>query len=86
MNMMSLQETFKSAIDNNSEYVAVKVSMQGFKGCEIIINPKENFKEKLVYYTNAYNDNLTLKTFNGIKIVDATHGSMIDIDKHFKER
>lgn len=86
MNMSSLQQVFETAIKNNSEYVAVKVSMSGFEGCEIIINPTNNFQAKLEYYKNAYNDNLTLKTFNGIKIIDATYGSMIDIDNYFKER
>lgn len=86
INMEALQYIFEKAIKDNSEYVAIKVSMQGFDGCEIIINPRENFKAKLNYYKNAYNDDLTLKTFNGIKIIDATYGSMSNIEKYFKER
>jgi hypothetical protein len=36
---------------------------------EIIINPSENFSEKLAYYEGAYNEDLTLKNNPSIKIV-----------------
>ncbi|GLO66237.1 hypothetical protein [Oceanobacillus kimchii] len=36
---------------------------------EIIINPKENFESKLEYYSNAYNEDLTLKSNSNIRIV-----------------
>lgn len=85
MNMLSLQYVFEKAIRDNSEYVAVKVMMTGFEGCEIIINPTENFNAKLEYYKKAYNEDLTLKTFNGIKIVNVAYGSLSDIEKALKE-
>lgn len=37
---------------------------------EIIINPKENFESKLHYYSQAYNEDLTLKNNENIKIID----------------
>lgn len=37
---------------------------------EIIINPKTNFDSKLHYYSQAYNENLTLKSNTNIKIID----------------
>lgn len=36
---------------------------------EIIINPKENFAEKLEYYKKTYDDNLVMKNNQNIKIV-----------------
>lgn len=36
---------------------------------ELIINPKSNFDAKLHYYSEAYNEDLTLKNNGNIKIV-----------------
>lgn len=85
LNMNSLQDTFLNAIKNNLQYIGIKVSMQGFDGCEIIINPNENFQTKLDYYKRAYNNDLTLKTFNGIKIINIACGSISDIENSFRE-
>lgn len=48
--------------------------MEGFPKAEIIINENANFDSKFAYYKKAYNENLTLKSFNGIKIVGFTYG------------
>ena len=48
--------------------------MDGFTKPEIIINESENFDSKLAYYKKAYNEDLTLKAFNGIKIIGFTFG------------
>jgi hypothetical protein len=52
--------------------------MEGFEKPEVIINPKQNFDTKLTYYIKAYNNDLTLKSFNGIKIVDFAIGDDFD--------
>ena len=52
--------------------------MQGFLKPEIIINENENFDSKFAYYKKAYNEGLTLKTFNGIKIVGFTYGNSFE--------
>ena len=52
--------------------------MEGFPNPEVIINSKGNFDKKLEYYQNAYNDDLTLKSFNGIKIIGFTYGDDFD--------
>lgn len=49
--------------------------MAGFKNPEIIINENANFDKKFDYYKKAYNENLTLKTFKGIKIVGFSYGN-----------
>lgn len=69
---------FNGAKENNAKYVAVKIEMQGFEKPEIIINKKENFDTKLEYYKKAYNDDLTLKTFNGIKIIGFTFANCFE--------
>ena len=52
--------------------------MEGFPKSEIIINDNENFDKKLSYYKNSYNQDLTLKTFSGIKIVGFTYGDSFE--------
>jgi hypothetical protein len=74
----NLEKCFQEAINQERKYVAVKIEMQGFEKPEIIINRRENFQTKLAYYKKAYNENLTLKTFNGIKIVGFTYGDYFD--------
>ncbi len=69
MSMENLEECFKTAIENNSKYIAVKIETRGSEGAEIIINPRCNFEAKLEYYKKAYTDDLVLKTYDGIKIV-----------------
>ena len=82
MNIKNLEKCFYQASMQGSKYVGVKIEMQGFPKAEIIINENENFDSKFAYYKKAYNEDLTLKTFNGIKIVGFTYGdSFADIEK-----
>lgn len=69
MSMENLEECFKTAIENNSKYIAVKIETRGSEGAEIIINPRCNFESKLEYYKKAYTDDLVLKTYDGIRII-----------------
>lgn len=70
-----LEELFNEAKENNAKYIGVKIKMQGFIEPEVIINPYENFIDKLNYYLKAYNEDLTLKSFNGIKIIDCAYAN-----------
>ena len=78
MTIEKLEECFNNAIKINANYIGVKIQMQGFSEPEIIINKRENFKAKLEYYKRAYNKDLTLKAFNGIKIIDFDFGDNFD--------
>ena len=74
LKLNNLEICFISAMSIGAKYVGVKIWMQGFDDCEVIINPNANFKKKLEYYKTAYNEDLTLKAFNDIKIVGFTYG------------
>ena len=74
LTMTDLESTFNQAIGLGVNYIGVRIQMQGFDEPEVIINPKENFGIKLEYYKKAYNEDLTLKTFNGIKIIGFEYG------------
>ena len=82
MKFENLEKCFYEASRQDKKYVGVKIQMQGFPKAEIIINENENFDSKLDYYKKAYNEDLTLKTFNGIRIVGFTYGdSFKDIEE-----
>jgi hypothetical protein len=66
-----LIEIFADAMAANNDYIAVAVESVGNEENEVIINPSCNFESKLDYYRDAYDENLVLKTFNGIRIVGA---------------
>lgn len=74
LTMTNLENCFAEAKREEWAYIGVKIQMQGFEQPEVIINPFNNFDAKLDYYKKAYNDDLTLKTFNGIKIIGFTFG------------
>ena len=82
MNIENLEKCFYEASKQDKKYVGVKIQMKGFTKPEIIINENENFDSKFAYYKKAYNEDLTLKTFNGIRIAGFTYGdSFKDIEK-----
>lgn len=67
--LKDLEELFEDAKKDNATFIAIIVKMEGFQSPEIIVNTNVNFDKKLEYYKNSYNDDLTLKAFNGIKIL-----------------
>lgn len=78
MEFNNLQNCFTNAILQDKKYVGVKIEMEGFPKAEIIINDKENFESKFAYYKKAYDENLVLKSFNGIKIVGFAYGDSFE--------
>lgn len=83
LSIQNLENCFKGAKENGAKFVAVVIEMEGFEYDEIIINPIGNADDKLEYYKKAYNEDLTHKFSNGIRIVGFTYGSKfsdIEID------
>lgn len=72
--MNSLERCFNTAKELGQKFVAIRVEMDGFPKAEIIVNPIENVDSKLEYYKNAYNEDLTHKHANGIKITSFSFG------------
>lgn len=66
-----LMEVFADAMAVHNDFIAVSIETKGSTGTEVIINPSCNFKTKMEYYQKAYDDDLILKTFDGIRIVGA---------------
>lgn len=78
LNKNNLELCFNAAIEKDANYVGVLVQMQGFETPEVIINETPNFKTKLEYYQRSYNEDLTLKTFSGIRIIGFSYGNTFD--------
>lgn len=78
LQMNNLIKCFIGAIENGANYIGVKVKHEDSEGAEIIINPSENFKDKLEYYKNAYNEDLVLKNCNKIRIIGFTYGDSFE--------
>ena len=86
LTMENLVNNFEQAKNRNAKYIGIVIMMLGAEKPEIIINSKENFDTKLAYYQNAYNNDLTLKAVEGIRIVGFTYrDSFGEIEKDLIE-
>lgn len=74
LTMDVLEAAFADAKNVESNFVAVKIQMDGFPEAEIIVNPFENIDSKLEYYKKTYDENCNHKFAPGIKIVDVAFG------------
>lgn len=72
MNKSALKAMFTKAKAVGARYVGVRVKTEGSSQPEIIIDPKENFDEKLNYYMSAYDDDLILISAKGKKDIRIT--------------
>ncbi|MNS88429.1 hypothetical protein D3C72_1224000 [compost metagenome] len=78
LTMQNLVNCFTVAIDNNVNFLAIAVKINGTPENEIIINPKANLLSKLDYYKNTYDENLNHKFSPGISIVGFTYADYFD--------
>lgn len=74
MNKNNLRKCFEEAIEKGAKYLGVLVTVPEQHECEVIINHYNNFHNKLAYYEKSYNDNLTLNSFNEIRILNFAYG------------
>ena len=80
-----LMQDIQYAIDYKVPYFYVKIAKKGSEGLEIIINPFCNFEQKKAYYDKAYDDNLVLKSYDGIRIVSWDCFSKHEKSKYLKD-
>jgi len=84
LTMEYLTNCFRRAGELKMNYVAIVLTMEGFEGKEVIINPIENFDTKLAYYQQTYDNELHHKFAKGIRIVGFTFGdSFAEIEDDF---
>ncbi|MEG0577004.1 MAG: hypothetical protein RR500_04040 [Bacilli bacterium] len=70
MCIKDLEKLFERAKQFNED-VCIELTIPGKKAHEFIIVLNDNLDYKLDYYKNSYTNELELKAFNEIKIVDA---------------
>lgn len=75
LTLKNLENCFKGAKNNNAKYIGIAVKNINSSKAEIIINPEENFDDKLAYYKEAYNNNLELKSYPKISIIGFSYGN-----------
>ena len=82
--LTDLIDCFEHAIEFNADYVGVLIQMEGYDDEEIIINPRRNFIEKLEYYKQTYEYDLTHKhAGDKVKIVDFTYEDTLEEIERF---
>ena len=64
-----LKNCFQSAISEKAEYILVKIKCEWNEFSEIFTIKKENFHTRLQYYLESYNEDLTYKYSNDIRIL-----------------
>ena len=71
---MSCKSEFLEFLDESYEqkykYFTVLIDTESSNGYELIVNPICNYETKRAYYDKAYDDDLILKSFSGIRIID----------------
>lgn len=86
MKQNKLREIFNFALEHKKKYVGVAIETRGMEKPEYIINPYENIAQKLVYYVGAYNDDMVLKSYDGIRITRAAAADTLEeLMKNLKE-
>ena len=76
-----LIDAFNRSIDNNYKFIVLDLTVPNSDVYETIIVRNPNFKNKLEYYINAYDDNLVLKTCKDIEIRKVTAVNNILIER-----
>lgn len=87
LTLESLNECFKEALNRGLKYVGVRIAI-GLTREEVIINPRENFEEKMAYYSHVYDENLRHKYSEDkdIRITGFAYGASfadIELDLEF---
>lgn len=77
LSLLDLISDLEYAIKKYFDFFSVSIQI-GTNDPELIINPRSNFSDKLEYYKNRYNNDLTMKTTPFIKIVHWDFGNEFD--------
>lgn len=74
-------EFFNNRDKADNKFMVIYMEAFNLPKSEMIINPEINIDNKLVYYDNAYNDDLELSSFTKIKIVDYKYIELKELSK-----
>ena len=78
LTIKNLENCFNRALENNANYLGIKVQLEERFCSQIIINERNNFDSELDFFKKTYNENLTHKHGEKIKIVGFTYGNTFE--------
>lgn len=78
LTIKNLEHCFNKALKLNANYFGIKVQLEDKSYSEIIINKGRNFAFKWGYCTETYNEDLTHKYNEKIKIIGFTYGNTFE--------
>lgn len=78
-----LIDAFNHAIDNNYKFIVLDLTVPNSDVYETIIVRNPNFKNKLEYYKNAYDDDLKLNACKDIEIMHLTATNELSYGNEF---
>lgn len=81
MKKVDFMQIFNQAISEGKDFVVAVILTKGSDAPEFIVNPNVNFQNKKEYYEKAYNDELILNIYDGIRIIDCFAGTIEEISK-----
>lgn len=68
MTLNKLEKIFNKAIENNDDFIGIKIENMQNNTKEVVVIGNESFLEKLKYYKKIYNENCEMKSNNNIHI------------------
>ena len=78
LTIKNLEYCFNKALNHNAKYLGIKVQLEERFCSQIIINERNNFRFKWGYYAETYNEDLTHKHNEKIKIIGFTYGNTFE--------
>ena len=78
LTIKNLEYCFNKALNHNAKYLGIKVQLEDKSYSEVIINERKNFGFKWGYYAETYNEDLTHKHNEKIKIIGFTYGNTFE--------
>lgn len=78
LTIKDLELTFYKAKKNNVKYIGIVTRLQDESKPEVTIYHKDSFDYKLQHIKDTYNDDLTHKFIDGLKIIYHCYGNSLD--------
>lgn len=78
LTIKDLELTFYKAKKNNIKYVCIVTRLENESNQEVIIYHKDSFESKIQHIKNTYNNDLTHKFIDGLKIIHYCYGNSFD--------
>lgn len=69
MKKYQLIDTFNFALEFRKKYIGVVIEKREIEETEIVISSYPNIAQNMAYYMSAYNNEMELKSYDGVRII-----------------